>query len=383
MHMLRLISLPILCTLLALSPALRAIEPVPSRLSDEAFWKLVTETSEPDGVFLSENFVSNELGYQYVITPALKRIQSGGAYVGVGPEQNFTYVAAFRPSIAFIVDIRRQNLIEHLLYKAIFELSSDRREFISRLFARKSSLSLRADASARELFTALAITKEDPEFLRETLLAIKDLLQKKHGFGLSKEDEASLEHVYQEFAGRGADVRYSISNPALIAGFPVDLPERNQVQALVSGIQFPSYATVMTATDAEGRTWNFLATEENYQAVREMQRNNLIVPVVGDFAGPKALRAVGRYLKEHESIVSVFYVSNVEQYLTAASTFRTFYSNVAALPIDSSSTFIRSIQGPGTQPGVAQSSISPMQTIIEAVIEGRAQSVYDLIQPPN
>jgi hypothetical protein len=44
-----------------------------------------------------------------------------------------------KPKIAFIVDIRRQNLIEHLMYKALFELSADRAEFISRLLSRRTA----------------------------------------------------------------------------------------------------------------------------------------------------------------------------------------------------------------------------------------------------
>ena len=49
----------------------------------------------------------------------------GGVYVGVGPNQNFTYIAAIRPELAFIVDIRRQNLLEHLLFKVLTEKSDE------------------------------------------------------------------------------------------------------------------------------------------------------------------------------------------------------------------------------------------------------------------
>ena len=58
------------------------------------------------------------------------------AYVGVGPDQNFTYIAALKPRIAFIVDIRRQNMLLHLMYKALIEMSPTREEFLSRLFSR-------------------------------------------------------------------------------------------------------------------------------------------------------------------------------------------------------------------------------------------------------
>src|SRR6185295_5875591 len=103
----------------------RAAE-LPSSLSDREFWQLVTESSEPDGYFRSDNLTSNELYFQYVIPDLEKRTRRGGVYLGVGPEQNYTYMAAIRPSMAIIFDIRRGNLDLQLMYKALFELASDR-----------------------------------------------------------------------------------------------------------------------------------------------------------------------------------------------------------------------------------------------------------------
>ena len=110
---------------------------LPSRLSDRAFWRLVNEFSEPGGFFRSDNFLSNETAFQTVIPDLVASVPAGGAYIGVGPEQNFTYIVALRPTLAFVVDIRRQNMLEHLLYKAFIELSANRADFLSRLFARK------------------------------------------------------------------------------------------------------------------------------------------------------------------------------------------------------------------------------------------------------
>src|SRR5437773_7766149 len=106
------------------------------RISDQTFWQMIVEFSEPSGYFFSDNFMSNENTFQYVIPELKKSLAPGGIYIGVGPEQNFTYIAALRPQAAFIIDIRRQNMLEHLLYKALIELSPDRAEFVSRLFSR-------------------------------------------------------------------------------------------------------------------------------------------------------------------------------------------------------------------------------------------------------
>src|SRR6188768_1838176 len=138
-HLIRAASIALLCGLLAaaLNPpvqvGLRAIEALPARLSDAEFWALVEQLSEPEGNFPFDNLVSNETSIQSVIPALLNRTRPGGVYLGVGPEQNFTYIAALQPRIAFVIDIRRQNLVEHLMYKALFELSPSRADFVSRL----------------------------------------------------------------------------------------------------------------------------------------------------------------------------------------------------------------------------------------------------------
>jgi hypothetical protein len=401
MRALRRVLLPVFCILLVFTPAaIRAEGPLPSQLSDAEFWRFVSDASEAGGGFLSENFVSNELGYPYVIPALMQRARTGGAYIGVGPEQNFSYVVAVHPRIAFIVDIRRQNMIEHLMYKAVFELSANRTDFVSLLFARKPASSVSRSATPEELFAAFVGVPEDTSLYQQSLDTIKDHLLKKHRFMLSAEDESTLEHVYAEFAREGANIRYSVNT--IPPGVPITIqdpaggiriirgtvpPDTRQLTgAAVTqflGSQFPTYADVMKATDADGRTWSYLSTEASYQAIRELQQKNLIVPLVGDFAGPKAIRAVGQYLKEHDAVLSTFYVSNVEQYLTPLPKLQSFYGNVATLPLEPSSTFIRSAQVQGIQPGLAQSSLSSIQTALDAVLEGRAQNWADILRLAN
>jgi hypothetical protein len=145
----RMARIPLLLTWILLTGWLAAQErapALPAELSDKAFWQLIVDVSEPDGHFEDENFVSNEMGYQRVMPRLQEAVQPGGVYVGVGPEQNFSYIAALRPKMAFVVDIRRQNMIEHLMYKALFELSEDRVDFLSRLFSRPA---LRASIDTR------------------------------------------------------------------------------------------------------------------------------------------------------------------------------------------------------------------------------------------
>ena len=109
----------------------------------------------------------------------------------------------------------------------------------------------------------------------------------------------------------------------------------------------PTYADLMTADDGSGRQRSYLATEDNFRFIKDLTTRNLIVPVVGNFAGPTALRAVAAYLKQQKQIVSVYYLSNVEQYLRQDGIWDAFCANAAMLPIDKSSVFIRSERGGG------------------------------------
>ena len=100
------------------------------------FSRIIREFSEEGGYFRSDNLVSNETAYLHVVDQLQDSGISGGAYLGVGPEQNFTYIAKVRPRIAFIVDIRRQAIIQHLMFKALFRLADTRAKFLSLLFSK-------------------------------------------------------------------------------------------------------------------------------------------------------------------------------------------------------------------------------------------------------
>jgi hypothetical protein len=112
----------------------------------------------------------------------------------------------------------------------------------------------------------------------------------------------------------------------------------------------PTYAELMAATDDHGQMRGFLASEDAFAFVKDLESRNLVVPVVGNFAGPKALRAVGSYLKQRNSMVSVFYLSNVEEYLRRDGIWQDFCDNVSALPVDETSRFIRSARAASLNP---------------------------------
>src|SRR5437870_8799294 len=161
---------------------------LPVELTDQQFWRLSKDLSGEDGFFRSDNLLSNETSFQYVIPELLKTTKQGRVYLGVGPEQNFTYIAALKPAMAIIIDIRHGNLDVHLLYKALFELSKDRSEFVSRLFSRKRPTTLTAKSTAREIFSAYLAADGSKEIYEENLKAVEDVLMKKHEFLLTSGD---------------------------------------------------------------------------------------------------------------------------------------------------------------------------------------------------
>jgi hypothetical protein len=315
---------------------------VPSRLTDEEFWKLSTSFSEQDGTFRSDNLLSNELNFQFVIPELLQTAKEGRVYMGVGPEQNFTYIAALKPAMAFIVDIRHGNLDVHLMYKALFELSKDRAEFVSRLFSRKRPEGLGAQSTPIEIFNAYSGVESSRELFGENLKAIVDHLKTKHEFPLSAGDEDGIRWALSNYYRFGPAIDYNSSSTAV-------------APAVVGATSFGNgrggggvtYADLMMANDGNGQSRSYLATEENFGFLKDLESKNLLVPIVGDFGGSKAIREVGKYLKSIDATVSAFYLSNVEQYLGQDGKIRAFYSNVGTLPLDPSSTFIRSGGGFG------------------------------------
>jgi len=361
------------CVLAFLAPTRAGAQELPSRLDDSTFWKLITDFSEPGGYFRSDNFVSNEMAFQYVIPTLLQTTKPGGVYLGVGPDQNFTYIVALQPKLAFIFDIRRGNLEEHLLYKAVIEMSESRADFLSRLFSRPRPVGLDTAASADSLLKAYAGVAEKDSLYQGNLKAVKAWLITHHHFALGDSDIAGIEYVYSAFAEAGPDLTYNFGNA------------RGNYRGFGRGM--PTYAELMVLTDGQGAHRSYIASEANYRTLRQHELDNAIIPLVGNFAGDRAIKAVAGYLKERHANVTAFYLSNVEQYLwNGSDDGRKFFGNVATLPLDSASTFIRAVFGGGGFRGGGGAGmrgptlLASMMDQLKAFNEGRINSYYDVVQ---
>lgn len=336
---------------------------VPERLSNAEFWRLLAEFSESAGFFNSDNLVSNEDTFQSVVPELVRTVAPGGAYLGVGPDQNFTYIAAVDPAVAFIPDLRRGNLQLHLMYKALFALSADRREFLSRLFARPVPDQLSPDASAAELMRAFRGASADRAIFQANLRAVLEYLTRHKAEALGEDDEAGIAYVLDNFFASGPGLTF-VSN----RGFR-------------RGSRYPSYAALQAATDLDGVERAYLSSEPLFQRVKGLQERNLVIPVVGNFSGARALQAIGGWLRGHGAVVTTFYTSNVEQYLFQEGGWDRFRRNLATMPVDASSTFIRACFNSCSSPGASRavSLLDSIPGLLEAAAAGRIRAYWDVL----
>lgn len=294
---------------------------------DSTFAATIAQLSEPGGFFFSDNLVSNETSYLHVMGKLAQLGTRGGAYIGVGPEQNFSYIARTNPAVAIIIDIRRDNQLLHLFFKAVFERSDTRLEYLCNLYGRpcpRRSASWRDSSliSLIQYIDTVAIDTAD-QGRNEQLLLDRAA---DYGVAMSGDDRGTVRRLHAEFLERGLDLRFSSYGRRSMAAFPTT-------------------RDLYLATDLAGTPASFLASHTAYAVVRDLERRNRLYPIVGDLGGTTALRAVGAWLAKNEERVSLFYLSNVEYYLLRSGTFGHFLDNLDALPLDEQSLLTRSYFG--------------------------------------
>ena len=311
--------------------------------------------------------VSNEDAPHRVVPTIEAEVTPGDVYVGVGPEQNFTYVAAVRPALAFILDIRRENLATHLLYKALFELSADRASFVSRLFSLPEATGLSRTCTAGELLGAYGGGQGSEAMSRDTLGAIVEHLAAHDGWPVSELERTQLARILEWFRSAGPHNARGSGSAA------------NR-----------SYAELMAAGDDTGRQCSYLASEALFTTVQAMQRDHRIVPCVGDLAGGSTLPALGRYLRDRGLQIGAFYLSNAEAYLfDRRERADRFYADVAGLPLARRCVGIRALNGSVSRRlGIRSPSggekyrtfVSSMRRTLVAFAGGRIRAYRDLFE---
>lgn len=297
------------------------------------FAGLVARLSESGGFFDSDNLVSNETSYLHVI-PAFRALGvKGGAFLGVGPEQSFSYLAEIQPELAVMIDIRRDNMLLHLLFKAMFETARNRIQYLCLLYGRPAppNVSRWDDRPLEDILLYLDVTPADSTLHASNHAALMERVTR-YGVPLSDTDRKTLARFHDEFVAAGLNLKYtSLGRP--------------------SRPGYPSERDLYTATDLAGRQVSYLASEARFRVVRDMERSDRVVPAVGDLSGPVAMKAIAGYLRERNLPVSAFYVSNVEMYLFRQGSFPRYAENVRALPALPNAVIVRSSFGRGWRGG--------------------------------
>lgn len=353
--------------LLAAAPTLyspaRAVNPP---IGLRQFGELIQDLSEPEGYFDSDNFVSNEAAYLRVL-PALRRLGiRGGAYIGVGPDQNYSYIAEIDPDLAFIIDIRRQNLLQHLYYKTLFELSADRAEYVERLFGRP--IARDADVARASVAELLRRTDNAPvrTDFQERKLAEAFGLIRSWNLGLSSDDVRSIAYIAGAFMEGGPDMKFTSYNR----------PPRSH---------HPTYRMLLMETDSSGAHTNYLAEEARFQTLKRLHHANRIVPLVGDFGGLGAVRRTGDDLRRRGLQVNCLYISNVEFYLFRGERWQRYVANIRSLPWADRGCIIRSYANvwqphPAQIPGYYMSTLlQPVRTFLANEDGGRNPTYWEMV----
>jgi hypothetical protein len=350
------------------SPAARAQQ---RPTADSSFAGVVARLSEPGGYFDSDNIITNEGSYLQIASQLQKVGVHGGVYIGVGPDQNFSYIALIRPHVALMLDIRRDNMLEHLLFKSLFAMARNRLEYLCLLFGKPLPKDVDAwtGRPVQELVAYLNTTKTDSLAAAATRAASNERIRR-YAVPLDAHDRQVLDQYRAAFVDEGLDTRYS------------SIGRNNRSD-------YPSFGMLMLETDRAGRQISYLADESAFQFVRSMQASDRIIPVVGNVAGDKAVKAIALYAAERHLIVSAFYLSNVEQYLMGRDGgFDTYARNVGALPRDSTSVIIRSYFGRfgGQHPlfmpamgNISTSMVEPMDSFVKRFRDGDIRSYADLV----
>lgn len=335
-----------------------------------SFAALVERLSEPGGDFGGDNLISNEQSYLHVL-PALKRARvSGGAFIGVGPDQNFSYIAQIKPEIAYIVDIRRDNLVLHLLFKALFAEAPTRVGYLCLLMGRPAPEHPErwADATIDAIIAHIDGTKPLPEAEQQQTQRRLEAVMKNFGVPLSPAEFEMIAKARARFVQTGLALKFQARGQ----------PLRDY---------YPTLRTLLVETDRAGHQLSFLASEPAFQFVRTLQARNLIVPVVGDVSGAQAMRAIADDMTARGLRLSAFYISNVEYYLFPEKKFGPYADNVKRLPHDERSIIIRSVfpsGGSRTLPQAVQgyystSLVQPFETMLADLDTGKYKTYRDLV----
>lgn len=339
----------------------------PAPQPQSRFAEQIAALSEPGGHFDTDNLISNEASYLQVLPHLSQGRAPGGAYIGVGPDQNYSYIAAVRPARAYIIDIRRDNMLLHLLFKSIFALAETRADYLALLTARPISTDakVRRGGSIEEIVRRIDESRPDDRSTA-VIRSRVDAAIARMGVPLSDGDWQTIDRFHRRFISAALDLRFQSAGR----------PPRSY---------YPTYRQLLFAQDGSGALRHFLASGQSFEFVKQLHATDRIVPIVGDVSGNRALAAVADALGRSGERVSVFYISNVEFYLFRGNSYEQFIENLRRLPRTTNAVLIRSLfnqyafAGGGAGEG-SVSRLAPISELLDRSDQRKIRRYTDLIE---
>lgn len=248
--------------------------------------------------YTEDCFVTSELGYSDVIAKCIPvpAETTTGAFIGVGPCQNLTYVGALRPRLALICDSRPDNLLEHLIFKMLVERAADPLDYLLLLFSRTCPQRPPAGElrTPQDLVDAFGNTVISRALYDENLAVLRSTAARRWGLQPAHTDR--FDYLYGEFFRRQLDI--------FVFGEKSDIGE-----------ECPTMRDILLATTSSGWNFHFLTDPSRFDYVRKMHLRDRIIPLLGNLCEPDSISMLNDLLEHFGETADTVYLSNIEDHI--------------------------------------------------------------------
>ena len=223
----------------------------------------------------------------------------GGAYVGVGTDQNYLLAAWAKSSVLMLMDFDQEIPTIHEIYAYFFSISGTPQTFLDRWSRRY------ADDSAEKLSTHFT--------------AIAEQLARKEAAAKNLSEERSVKYINRRVKRY---VRHRVK---------IYKRTRGLLWRRLSKTK-SKYQKLKIAT--------FLDQQEQYEHIRDLWASGRVIAIRGDLTANQTMIDIARALRNIGETLSVLYLSNAEQYFLLTPEYR---RNIINLPWSTKSYALRTM----------------------------------------
>lgn len=330
------------------------------------FFELLKWLDEPPtGPSSADNLMTNEDSLASVMDQIRSESPPGTVFLGVGPDQNYTFIATARPIEAYLLDYRKKNQLLHLMHLALIAKSPNRIDYLENYWARRVKVGLISppnddhSKTTEKLLLLFRRSELDQQFLAQNIGDVMSELLNSQFLDANEIEEVG--RIQKRLAGPGPEARFLALK------------------------MYPTIASLISMKTRAGKPGHWLAGDDYYQEVRELCFQQKIYPVVGDWSGQLCLKKLAAHLNSTEKKVGLVYISDVEFFLLRGNRFSHYIENLARLPLHDEVRIVRTstreIEHPERIQGSSSTSIvRPLKQFIERARAGRVRRWEDLFE---